>query len=37
MFHLNSYFRQSLVHGLQEVDKLKSQVQDVHVPLEVFE
>lgn len=30
-------YRQSLVHGLQEVDKLKSQVQDVHVPLEVFE
>ncbi|KAI4471915.1 mediator of rna polymerase ii transcription subunit 10 [Holotrichia oblita] len=28
---------QSLVHGLQEVDKLKSQVQDVHVPLEVFD
>lgn len=31
------YFSQSLVHGLQEVDKLKSQVADVHVPLEVFE
>lgn len=30
-------FRQSLVYGLQEVDKLKSQVQEVHVPLEVFE
>ncbi|XP_017775943.1 PREDICTED: mediator of RNA polymerase II transcription subunit 10 [Nicrophorus vespilloides] len=28
---------QALVHGLQEVDKLKSQVQDVHVPLEVFD
>ncbi|XP_066992199.1 mediator of RNA polymerase II transcription subunit 10 [Anabrus simplex] len=28
---------QGLVHGLQEVDKLKSQVQDVHVPLEVFD
>jgi mediator of RNA polymerase II transcription subunit 10 len=28
---------QSLVHGLQEIDKLKSQVQEVHVPLEVFE
>ncbi|KAJ1522766.1 hypothetical protein ONE63_001923 [Megalurothrips usitatus] len=28
---------QSLVQGLQEVDKLKSQVQDVHVPLEVFD
>lgn len=32
-----TFLRQSLVHGLQEVDKLKSQVQDVHVPLEVFE
>jgi hypothetical protein len=30
-------FSQSLVHGLQEIDKLKSQVQEVHVPLEVFE
>nr|XP_023018989.1 mediator of RNA polymerase II transcription subunit 10 [Leptinotarsa decemlineata] len=29
--------RELLVHGLQEVDKLKSQVQDVHVPLEVFD
>ncbi|KAK3912981.1 Mediator of RNA polymerase II transcription subunit 10 [Frankliniella fusca] len=28
---------QSLVQGLQEVDKLKAQVQDVHVPLEVFD
>ncbi|XP_023716607.1 mediator of RNA polymerase II transcription subunit 10 [Cryptotermes secundus] len=28
---------QALVHGLQEVDKLKSQVQEVHVPLEVFD
>lgn len=28
---------QGLVNGLQEIDKLKSQVQDVHVPLEVFE
>ncbi|XP_048525671.1 mediator of RNA polymerase II transcription subunit 10-like isoform X2 [Dendroctonus ponderosae] len=28
---------QSMVHGLQEVDKLKSQFQDVHVPLEVFD
>ncbi|GFG37006.1 hypothetical protein Cfor_05419 [Coptotermes formosanus] len=28
---------QSLVHGLQEIDKLKSQVQEVHVPLEVFD
>lgn len=28
---------QALVTGLQEVDKLKSQVQDVHVPLEVFD
>lgn len=31
------YFSQGLVNGLQEIDKLKSQVQDVHVPLEVFE
>jgi len=30
-------FRNAIVHGLQEVDKLKSQLQDVHVPLEVFE
>nr|CAI5827032.1 unnamed protein product [Callosobruchus analis] len=29
--------KNSLVHGLQEVDKLKSHVQDVHVPLEVFD
>nr|CAD7205129.1 unnamed protein product [Timema douglasi] len=29
--------RQALVQGLQEVDKLKTQVQDVHVPLEVFD
>nr|CAD7412335.1 unnamed protein product [Timema cristinae]CAD7415383.1 unnamed protein product [Timema poppensis]CAD7435192.1 unnamed protein product [Timema monikensis]CAD7460896.1 unnamed protein product [Timema tahoe] len=28
---------QALVQGLQEVDKLKTQVQDVHVPLEVFD
>ncbi|XP_046993521.1 mediator of RNA polymerase II transcription subunit 10 [Schistocerca americana] len=28
---------QTLVHGLQEIDKLKGQVQDVHVPLEVFD
>lgn len=28
---------QALVTGLQEVDKLRSQVQDVHVPLEVFD
>lgn len=28
---------QSMVHGLQELDKLKSQVQDVHVPYEVFD
>lgn len=32
-----AFFRQSLVTGLQEVDKLKSQVQDIHVPTEVFE
>lgn len=37
--HLKNFFfcRQGLVNGLQEIDKLKSQVQDVHVPLEVFE
>ncbi|CAB3259634.1 unnamed protein product [Arctia plantaginis] len=28
---------QSLVTGLQEVDKLKSQVHDIHVPTEVFD
>ncbi|XP_014243263.1 mediator of RNA polymerase II transcription subunit 10 [Cimex lectularius] len=28
---------QSMVNGLQEVDRLKSQVQDVLVPLEVFD
>lgn len=28
---------QALVGGLQEIDKLKNQVQDVQVPLEVFE
>ncbi|XP_014206342.1 mediator of RNA polymerase II transcription subunit 10 [Copidosoma floridanum] len=28
---------QGIVTGLQEVDKLKTQVQDVHVPLEVFD
>ncbi|KZS09044.1 Mediator of RNA polymerase II transcription subunit 10 [Daphnia magna] len=27
----------SIVQGLQEIDKLKSQVQEVHVPLEVFD
>lgn len=37
MHNLFLFCRQALVHGLQEVDKLKSQVQDVHVPLEVFE
>ena len=26
-----------MVTGLQEIDKLKSQVQDVHVPLSVFD
>jgi mediator of RNA polymerase II transcription subunit 10 len=36
-FDVFHFFSQSLVHGLQEVDKLKSQVQEVHVPLEVFE
>uniref|UniRef100_A0A6M2DFS6 Mediator of RNA polymerase II transcription subunit 10 n=1 Tax=Xenopsylla cheopis TaxID=163159 RepID=A0A6M2DFS6_XENCH len=28
---------QGLVSGLQEVEKLKNQVQDIHVPLEVFD
>ncbi|CAD7090222.1 unnamed protein product [Hermetia illucens] len=28
---------QGLVTGLQEIDKLKSQVQDVHIPIEVFD
>lgn len=31
------FLRQSLVTGLQEIDKLKVQVQDVHVPLSVFD
>lgn len=26
-----------MVTGLQEIDKIKSQVQDVHVPFEVFD
>lgn len=34
---MNFDFSQSLVTGLQEVDKLKSQVHDIHVPTEVFE
>lgn len=29
--------RQSMVTGLQEIDKIKPQVQDVHVPFEVFD
>lgn len=33
----NIIYRQGIVTGLQEIDKLKSQVKDVHVPLEVFE
>ncbi|KAG4074332.1 hypothetical protein HA402_008741 [Bradysia odoriphaga] len=28
---------QGIVTGLQEIDKLKNQVQDVHVPFEVFD
>jgi len=28
---------QTIVTGLQEIDRLKTQVQDVHVPLEVFD
>lgn len=31
------FLRQSLVTGLQEIDKLKTQVNDVHVPLSVFD
>ena len=27
----------SMVHGMQEMDKLKNQVQDIAVPLEVFD
>lgn len=34
---LTIYFRQSLVTGLQEINKLKNLVQDVHVPFEVFD
>lgn len=30
-------FSQGMVTGLQEIDKLKNQVQDVHVPFEVFD
>lgn len=33
----NIFFSQSLVTGLQEVDKLKAQVHDIQVPTEVFE
>jgi hypothetical protein len=29
--------RQNAVTGLQEINKLKSNIQDIHVPLEVFE
>ncbi|WAR13307.1 MED10-like protein [Mya arenaria] len=28
---------QTMVQGMQEVDKLKGHMQDIHVPLEVFE
>ncbi|KAK3085433.1 hypothetical protein FSP39_003236 [Pinctada imbricata] len=28
---------QTMVHGLQEIDKLKSQMADIQVPLEVFD
>ena len=31
------FFSQMMVTGLQEIDKLKGEVQDVQVPLEVFE
>ena len=30
-------FRNTMVMEMQELDKLRSQVQDVNVPLEVFE
>lgn len=30
-------YSNSLVTGLQEIDKIKGQVQDVHVPFEVFD
>ena len=30
-------YRQTMVHGMQEIDKHKIQMQDVQVPLEVFE
>lgn len=30
-------FRQGVVTGLQEIDALKNQVKDVHVPFEVFD
>lgn len=30
-------YSQGMVTGLQEIDRLKNQVQDVHVPFEVFD
>lgn len=30
------HFSHGLVTGLQEIDKLKNQIQDVHVPIHVF-
>lgn len=30
-------YRQGLVSGLQEISKLKNQVQDIYVPFEVFD
>lgn len=32
-----AFCRQSMVTGLQQIDKIKPQVQDVHVPFEVFD
>lgn len=31
------YYRHTMVTGLQEIDKLKTQMGDIQVPLEVFE
>lgn len=42
VLHLTFFFfslisSQTMITGLQEIDKLKAQVQDIHVPLEVFD
>lgn len=36
-FFLSLISSQTMITGLQEIDKLKAQVQDIHVPLEVFD